>query len=96
MRGHILVVFRELWSSDILRLSDKIYMSLSVGEPGVGIFLIRKVTRLRNWWLQFLKRFLMVFHHALEFSDCLLVLRIFEELFFLIPIRCLGNCWKDS
>src|SRR6267154_4727617 len=75
-RRNILVVLRELWCSDILRPSDKIYMRLSVGKPGVGIFLIRKATRLRNGWLQFLKRFLMVFHCVLEFSDCFLVLRI--------------------
>src|SRR6267154_1003127 len=73
---NILVVLRELWSSDILRPSDKIYMRLSVGEPGVGIFPIRKATRLRNGWLQFLERFLVVFHRILEFSDSLLVLWI--------------------
>jgi len=39
---NILVVLRNLWSSNIFRPSNEIYMCLSVGEPGVGIFLIRK------------------------------------------------------
>jgi len=37
---------------------------------------IRKAIRLGNWWLQFLERFLVVFHCVLEFSGCLLVLRV--------------------
>jgi hypothetical protein len=51
-------------------------VNFAVGELGVGIFPIRKAIRLRNWWLQSLERFFVVFHCILEFSDCLLVPRV--------------------
>ena len=42
-----------------------------------GVFPIRQSLRLRNHWLQFLQRFLMVFNCILEFSESLLILRIY-------------------
>ena len=75
-RRHVLVIFRELWSSYIFGPTDKIDVCFAVGESGARVFPIRKVTRLGNWWLQFLQRFLVIFDCVLEFSDGFLVLGV--------------------
>src|ERR1700676_3369390 len=77
-RRHILVILWKLRHSYVFRPTDKIYLRLSVGKTGVGIFPIRQALRLRNWRLQFLQGFLMVFYSILEFSVGALVLRVYD------------------
>jgi hypothetical protein len=77
-RRYVLIILWELWHSNIFRPADKFYLGLLVRKAGTGIFLIRQALWLGNHRLQFFQGFLMVLYHILEFSDGLLILRVYD------------------
>jgi hypothetical protein len=78
VRRYVFIILWELWCSNIFRPANKVYLGLLVRKAGTGIFLIRQVLSLGKHRLQFFQGFLMILYHILEFSDGLLILRVYD------------------